>query len=41
MERVVVALSMEILRVEEKTWKRRGVKFDAAVVELLVGGVDA
>ncbi|KAK0508424.1 hypothetical protein JMJ35_009508 [Cladonia borealis] len=31
----VVALSMEILRVEEKTWKRKGVRFDALVVELV------
>ncbi len=30
-----MALSMEILRVEEKTWKVKGVKFDAAVVELV------
>ena len=31
----VVALSMEILRVEEQTWKGKGVKFDAVVVELV------
>ena len=31
----VVALSMEILRVEEKTWKKKGVRFDAVVVDLV------